>query len=109
MARRRRPEVRLEKEWDFLSFPVWYAFAAGLFAGIVLAVAGLSILLYPALFAFSFGNAHIVSHWFRRRVLDRRRDREEEAERERRALAARSAAALASEAGSARRRRRRRE
>src|SRR5574342_203504 len=107
MARRRRDQIKREIEWDFFSFPVGYAFAAGLFIGITLAVAGLSILLYPALFAFSFGNAHIVSRWFRRRVLDRRREREEEAERERRALAARSAAALAGEAGARRRRRRR--
>jgi uncharacterized membrane protein len=87
---------------------VAYAFAAGGFLGMVLAIVGLSILFYVFLFAFSFGNAHIIGQWFRRRTLDKRRDRDEESERERRALAARSAASLEGEAASQRRRRRRR-
>ncbi len=49
-----------------------------------------------------------ISHWLRRRTIDRRREREEEEERERRALAARAAAAREGEAASGRRRRRRR-
>ncbi|HLF78562.1 MAG TPA: hypothetical protein VJB57_13860 [Dehalococcoidia bacterium] len=105
-GRRQAPKPAVE--WNFFSFPVAYAFAAGGFVGMVLCLVGISILFYAFLFAFSFGNAHIVGQWFRRRTLDRRRERDEEAERERRALAARSAASLEGEASSARRRRRRR-
>lgn len=108
MARRRQQAPQRPVEWNFQSFPVAWALAAGTFLGMLLAIVGLGILFYPVLFAFSFANAHIVGQWFRRRTLDRRLERDEEAERERRALAARSAASLEGEAASQRRRRRRR-
>jgi hypothetical protein len=105
---RRQPAPQRQIEWNFFSFPPAYALALGIFLGMLLVLVGLDILFYPALFAFSFGNAHIIGQWFRRRTLDKRRERDEEAERERRALAARSAASLEGEATSQRRRRRRR-
>jgi hypothetical protein len=109
MARQRQAQRR-EIKWDFLSFPFAYGIAAGGFIGMLLAFVGggLELAFYVFLFAFSFGNAHIIGQWFRRRTVDRRRDKDEEAERERRALAARSAASLENEASSSRRRRKRR-
>jgi 4-hydroxybenzoate polyprenyltransferase len=107
MSRRRREPPR-EIEWHFFSFPVAFGFAVGGLCALVLALffpQGVFILF---LFGTSFGLAHIVTNWFKRRTLDRRRDRTEEEERERRALAARAAAAQAGEAASPRRRRRRR-
>jgi hypothetical protein len=108
-ARRKRQQRQrpADLEWDFFSFPTYFGFALG---GLV------SVLLFPLfplpvfvvfLFGTSFGVAHIMSAWFRRRVTNKRREREEEEERERRALAARSAASLENEAQSRRRRRKR--
>ena len=108
MSRRRQPEPQRPVEWNFRSFPVAYAFAAGGFVGVLLGLAGFNIFFLVFLFVFSFGNAHIVGQWFRRRTLDKRLERDEEAERERRALAARSAASLENEVSSTARRRRRR-
>ena len=74
-----------------------------------------AVILYPlgpllfigSLFLVSFGTAHIISRWMRRRTLDRRRQLDEEHERERRALAAREASLKTSEEPVRRRRRRR--
>jgi hypothetical protein len=106
MTRERRPERR-PAEWNFLSFPTLFGFALGAFIGVIFAPIG-PLAFYVAMFMVSFGMAHIITHWFRRRTLDKRRQEDEEAERERRALAARAASARESEAHSARRRRRRR-
>jgi len=107
-ARRRRRRDEQEVEFDFFTFPVLFALAAGALIGILLLplLGGYAFLL--ALFGTSFGVFHLISHWARKRFADRRREREEEAERERRALAARSAAAVEGERAAVRRRRRRR-
>jgi uncharacterized membrane protein len=108
MPSRRRRQPEQEKEWDFFSFPVSFGFAVGGLVGLLLAP------LFPApvfvlfLFATSFGLAHIISHWFRNRVTDKKRQRADEEERERRALAARAAASLENEQASQQRRRHRR-
>lgn len=108
-ARRRRRQQGEEVEWDFFSFPVYFAFAAGALTVILLApFVPAGILFVLALFGTSFGMAHIISHWFRRRVSEKRRQQQEEEERERRALEARQSAALGNEQTSHRRRRRRR-
>lgn len=113
MARNRTPlsarEIKTKDiEWNFMSFPVGYALAVGLFIGLILStIPGVfNVLFILAMFVFSFGNAHIIARWFRRRTLDRRRERDEEEEKERRVLAAR-AAASSSNTESMRRRRRR--
>jgi hypothetical protein len=75
-----------------------------------------AVLLYPlgflifivSLFFTSFGVAHIINHWFRRRSLDRQMRRDEETERERRAIAARTTAQRVAEETQPRPRRRRR-
>lgn len=88
MSRRRRSEEQVE--WNFFSFPVAFAFALGMFVAVMLYPLG-PILFVVSLFLTSFGLAHIISRWFRRRTLDRQKQRDEEHERERRALAARAA------------------
>lgn len=104
MSRRRRRDEPVE--WNFFSFPVAFAFFLGMFVAVLLYPLGI-IILITSLFLTSFGVAHIISHWFRRRTLDRQRERSEAEERERRALAARTAAQAAN-AEAARPRRRRR-
>jgi hypothetical protein len=104
MAKQRKAEK--DVEWDFISFPVLFAFALGAFLSVLLYPFGM-IVFIVSLFGVSFGVAHMISHWYRKRALDKRRERDEEAERERRALAARSANARQAEAASIRRRRRR--
>ena len=109
MSARRRTRQQDDKEWDFFSFPPAFGFALG---GLI--VIFLLTFIHPApvfvafLFASSFGVAHIVSHWFRRRVTDKKKQRADEDERERRALAARAAASLENEQHSVSQQRRRR-
>jgi hypothetical protein len=105
MAKRRKDGGK-QVEWDFFSFPVLFAFALGAFISSLLYPFGQLVFIF-SLFGVSFGIAHIISHWFRRRALDKQRARDEEAERERRALAARNLNARQAEAASVRRRRRR--
>lgn len=105
MSRRGRGGAPVE--WDFFSFPVAFGFALGMFVAVLLYPLG-PLLFIVSLFLVSFGTAHIISRWLRRRTVDRRQQRQDEAERERRALAARQAAAVANEQASPRRRRRRR-
>ena len=104
MNRRRRSDQPVE--WDFFSFPVAFGFAVGMFVAVILYPLG-PILFVVSLFLVSFGTAHIISRWMRRRTLDRQRVRDEEDERERRALAAREASLRATEEPLRRRRRRR--
>jgi hypothetical protein len=104
MSRRRRHDQPVE--WDFFSFPVAFGFALGMFVAVMLYPLG-PILFVASLFLVSFGTAHIISRWMKRRTLDRQRERDEETERERRALAARAAAQQANEEAPRRRRRRR--
>jgi hypothetical protein len=92
-------------EWDFFSFPTYFGFALGALVATLLFPLGLYVFIV-ALFGTSFCVAHIMSHWWQRRIVAKRKQREEEDERERRALAARSAASLENEAQSRRRRRR---
>ena len=104
MSRRRRSDQPVE--WNFFSFPVAFAFALGMFVAVMLYPLG-PILFVVSLFLTSFGVAHIVSHWLRRRTLDRQRQKAEEEERERRALAARASAQRENEESARPRRRRR--
>jgi hypothetical protein len=104
--RRQRRERPADLEWDFFSFPTYFAFALGMLVSTLLFPLGIYVFIV-ALFGTSFGVAHIVSHWWQRRITQRRRQQQEEDERERRALLARSAASLENEAQSRRRRRRR--
>ncbi len=130
MPNKKREQERGPVEWDFFSFPVFFAFCVGLLissyaisielggsAGIVHTVLSLG-----SLFGVTFSIAHIATSVWRRGRVNRARAREEEAERERRALAARArrearaqtlegeapAEAPASAAPPARRRKRRR-
>ena len=105
-ARRRRQTPRAEVEWDFFSFPTYFAFALGALIATLLYPLGLFVFII-ALFGTSFGVAHIMSHLWQRRVTQKRRQREVEDERERRALLARSTSSLENEAQSRRRRRKR--
>jgi hypothetical protein len=106
MARRRGRTERKDLEWDFLSFPTYFAFLAGMLLAVLLLPIA-PIVFVVSLFGTSFCAAHAISRWFRNRTVDKRLQRAEEDERERRALAARAANAAAGEAQSARRRRRR--
>jgi hypothetical protein len=105
VSRRRRNDEPVE--WNFFSFPVAFAFALGMFIGVLLAYPLGFFIFVVTLFFTSFGIAHIISRWMRRRTLDRERVRNEEAERERRALAAREAAQRTNEEAARPRRRRR--
>jgi hypothetical protein len=88
-------------DWDFFSFPTFFAFAAGMFIGSILIFSGLGPIIFTgSLFLFSFGLAHIVTRQFARHRLEQREERAAEDERERRALAARARQAeLAAESG----------
>src|SRR5262245_53629299 len=108
MARRRRQQSREDIEWDFFSFPTYFAFFAGMLLSVLLYFA-LPIVFVVALFGTSFCTAHAISRWFRNRGIDKRMRRAEEDERERRALAARAANAMQGEGQSLRRRRRNRD
>ena len=110
MSRRKSARTRGEDiEWNFFSFPTYFAFFGGmLFSFMVLVISGLpDVVFIVSLFGTSFCTAHAISRWFRNRGIDRRLQQAEEDERERRALAARAANALEGEAASPRRRRRR--
>jgi hypothetical protein len=108
MMRRRTKGPKGPVEWDFWSFPTYFAFFVGiLIAPLLFAVLGYFAFM-GALFASSFCAAHVISRWWRNRSVDKRMQRAEEDERERRALAARAANAAEGEAQSPRRRRRRR-
>ena len=104
MSRRRRGDEPVD--WNFFSFPVAFGFALGMFVAVMLYPLG-PILFVVSLFLVSFGTAHIISRWLKRRTLDRQRLRDEENERERRALTARAAAQATTEEAPRRRRRRR--
>lgn len=104
MSRRRRSDEPIE--WNFFSFPVAFGFALGMFVSVILYPLG-PLLFVGSLFLVSFGTAHIISRWMKRRTLDRRQQLDEEHERERRALAAREANLRATEEPVRRRRRRR--
>jgi uncharacterized membrane protein len=112
VARGRAPKPNQEIEWDFFSFPCAFTFAAGLFTMVILVtLIPFNLLFIVALFAVSFGTAHVIAHSLRKRGVVRRRDKAEEEERERRALSARGiniANAGAAEAIATQRRRRRR-
>lgn len=111
MSRRQQRDNR-DIEWHFFSFPVFYGAAVGSLITLLLAPYLYPIVFIISLFAVSWGTAHVISHWLRRRGAERRRQREQEDERERRALARREAAASADPESASptppRRRRRRR-
>jgi hypothetical protein len=108
MSRRRDRQTQTEAEWNFRSFPTYFAFALGAFISTILVPYVSLPILVISLFGVSIGIAHMMTRYFRHRGLDRARQREEEDERERRALAARAAASQHNEAASVRRRRQRR-
>jgi hypothetical protein len=107
MPSRRKKDPQRNVEWNFVSFEAAFAFSIGAFLAVLLAPLAYGIVFIISLFGVSFGIAHIVSHFARRKMLDRRLQRAEEDERERRAVASRNLAAKRGEEGSARRRRRR--
>ena len=108
MSRRRAQTQRKDVEWDFFSFPAYFAFFIGmLVCFFTLAVIRPYYVFMISLFGVSFCAAHAISRWFRNRTIDKRLQRAEEDERERRALAARAANSLEGESQSQRRRRRR--
>jgi hypothetical protein len=80
----------------------------GLFLGTLLAYPIGIIIFIVSLFGMSFGVAHIIGHWYRKRITERARQKAEEDEKERRALAARAANAREGAAMSNAQRRRRR-
>ena len=112
MSRQRRQtgQSRGESDWNFKTFPTYFAFASGIF------LASLLVYLLPevwylvfilALFGFSFGCVHIFTRLVVNKSRSRSLSRAEEDERERRIYAAR-AAANAENASPPRKRRRRR-
>ena len=106
---RRGPKKRREDiEWDFFSFPTYFAFFAGMLLSVLLLPLAQFVFIF-SLFGTSFCAAHAISRWFRNRGIDKRVQRAEEDERERRALAARAANATQGESQSPRRRRRNRD
>jgi membrane protein implicated in regulation of membrane protease activity len=109
---RNRAKVRPREavEWNFNSFPTYFAFAAGVFTATALIFYVnfyVDLLLILSLFAVSYGLIHIAT----RAILRQRRrhagSKQDEEERERRIYAAR-AAANAEAAPAPRKRRRRR-
>ena len=109
MARRGQKQRKDELEWDFFSFPTYFAFFVGMLLGFFfLVITGFAFGVFVlSLFGTSFCTAHAITRYFRNRGVDKRMQRAEEDERERRALAARAANAMQGEALSPRRRRRR--
>jgi hypothetical protein len=105
MARRENQTKRTE--WHFFSFPVLSGFLFGALVATLLAPFG-GLVFLVSLFGVSFCLAHIISHWFRNRSIDKALQRAEDDERERRALLARQAASREGAAASVARRRRRR-
>jgi hypothetical protein len=98
-------------KWDFLSFPTFCGFSAGMFAATVLAALGFFFVYILSGLLVVFCLSHITARQFLAFRSERKREREDEEERERRALAARARAAQdesAPDADRARRRRRRR-
>lgn len=108
MSRRKTRPTNAAGDWDFFSFPCLFAFALGAFVAALLVPLSPFLVFVLSLFGVSFGLAHIMTHTFRRKTLERARQREEEDERERRALAARAIAAQQNEARSNASKRRRR-
>src|SRR5947207_15458211 len=104
----RRAQPRRPPEWNFNSFPTYFAFAAGALSAAVLILAGFIYFVFLAsLFGFTFGVIHIVTTAI---IRSRRRSAEstaEEEERERRIYAARAAANAEIPAPPRKRRRRR--
>jgi hypothetical protein len=109
MSRRAQKQPKQDLEWNFASFPTYYAFFGGmLFSFFLLVATPLGFFVFVAsLFGVSFCTAHAFVRFMRNKTVDKRRQLAEEDERERRALAARAANALEGEAASPRRRRRR--
>ena len=105
MSRRKRNDEPVE--WNFFSFPVAFAFSLGMFLAVLLYPLGFFIFV-TSLFFTAFGVAHIISHRFRRRTLDKQRAQDEASERERRAVAARTAAQRTESEAAPRRNNRRR-
>ena len=108
-ARRAAEPQKKDAQWDFFSFPVYFAFFAGMLLSVLLLPAA-PIVFVVSLFGVSFCTAHAISRWFRNRGRDKLIERAEVDERERRAVAASAASAREAEAASpaaARRRRRR--
>ena len=109
MARRGGAGEKAPVEWDFRTFPVLFAFALGAFISFWFTPFFPEVVFIVSLFSVSFGVAHMISTWFRRRAWAGTRKREDEEERERRAFESRAARARNEEATRPRRRRRRRE
>jgi hypothetical protein len=112
MSRQRRQtgQSRGESDWNFRTFPAYFAFASGTFLASLL-VYLLPQVWYPvfilALFGFSFGCVHIFSRTIVRGRRSRAQTRAEEDERERRIYAARAAANAENPTPPRKRRRRR--
>ena len=109
---RNRARVRPDEpvEWNFNSFPTYFAFAFGVFvATFLIAVFNfyIDLLLIPSVFVVSYGIIHISTTAVLRSRRRNAQMRAEEEERERRIYAAR-AAANAEAAPPPRKRRRRR-
>lgn len=91
MAARRGTRNKANIEWDFMSFPFFWALAiGGLAATLVTAFFGPAIPFVLTLFGFSFGFSHLVFHSLRKRTIDKDLARKEEEEIERRVLAQRA-------------------
>ena len=103
---RQQKEPKSEIEWNFYSFPVAFAFFFGAFVAVLLYPLGFFV-FFISLFAVSFGTAHILGRWWRRRVITRARTKADENERERRALAARASTSRQNVDSVAKRKRRR--
>ena len=109
MARNRRSRRPLTPpDWNFNSFPTYFAFALGFLIATILVALGLylDLLLIPSVFFVSYGIIHISTTTVLRARRQRAEARAEEEERERRIYAARAAAST--EAAPPRKRRRRR-
>src|SRR6266542_6561258 len=92
---RRRVQPRRPPDWNFNSFPTYFAFAAGILIATVLFFYFnfyVDLLLIPSVFVVSYGIIHVTTTAI---VRSRRRSAEaraEEEERDRRIYAARAAA-----------------
>ena len=107
---RRRAAPRQPPEWNFNSFPTYFAFAAGVFVASFLIAAFnfyIDLLLIPSVFVVSYGIIHISTTAVLRSRRRRAEARAEEEERERRIYAARAAANAEAPAPPRKRRRRR--
>ena len=110
MARKQRRDREPPRDFDFFRYEVWFAFALGALAMLLVSFVplGAPIGFVAATLGTSWGLTHLLTRWMLRGRLDRQKQREDEEERERRALANREAAAIGNEQASRRRHRRRR-